>query len=261
MKAYSEQVQEFIKNNVAGRSCRELVELVNNEMGTSFTYSAMRSYKKNHNLQSGMSGGEALKGSSKLFSPEVMEFIKNNAEGKGNFELTELINHKFETNYDSKQIKNYKHRNHISSGIKGFEIGHIPKNKGVKMSPEVYEKCKNTMFKKGQIPRNHKPVGSERFGKDFYKMIKVAEPNVWKMKHVFLWEQYHGLVPSDCVVTFLDGNRKNITIENLALITRKENRMMNKKGLRSSDPELTTTGIALTKLKCAISKKMKTKGD
>jgi len=36
MKKYSKEVHEFIANNVVGRSCQELMELVNREMGTNF---------------------------------------------------------------------------------------------------------------------------------------------------------------------------------------------------------------------------------
>lgn len=53
--------------------------------------------------------------------------------------------------------------------------GNIPFNKGKKgyMSAEQYEKCKQTMFKKGNIPANHRPIGSERVGKDGYILIKI----------------------------------------------------------------------------------------
>jgi hypothetical protein len=39
-----------------------------------------------------------------------------------------------------------------SGKISRFPKGNIPVNKGKKMSPEMYEKCKGTMFKPGQVP-------------------------------------------------------------------------------------------------------------
>lgn len=40
-----------------------------------------------------------------------------------------------------------------------FPKGHTPANKGKKMEPETYQKCKPTMFKKGQLPANTKHFG------------------------------------------------------------------------------------------------------
>lgn len=101
-----------------------------------------------------------------------------------------------------------------------FTSGHTPANKGKKMSPELYAKCAPTMFKKGNIPGNHREVGSERVNKDGYVEIKVAEPNKWKAKHRVIWEAANGPVKKGYNVQFKDGNPKNITLENLYLISR-----------------------------------------
>lgn len=54
-----------------------------------------------------------------------------------------------------------------------FEKGNIPWNKGRKMSPEVYSKVKNTMFKKGNFPPTTKYFGKPylhiRIRKNGYK--------------------------------------------------------------------------------------------
>ena len=66
-----------------------------------------------------------------------------------------------------------------------------------------------TMFKAGNIPNNYRPIGSERIDCDGYVMVKVADPNSWRLKQRVLYEQYHGvkLEKSD-VVLFLDGDNK-----------------------------------------------------
>lgn len=51
---------------------------------------------------------------------------------------------------------------------------------------------------------------------------------------------------------FLDGDRRNCSIENLTLVSKQENVVMNKKGLRSEDPEATRAGITAAKLTIAI---------
>lgn len=47
---YPPEVHDFIAANVEGRTCKELAELTNREMGTAFTETMMHSYKHNHGL-------------------------------------------------------------------------------------------------------------------------------------------------------------------------------------------------------------------
>ena len=101
-----------------------------------------------------------------------------------------------------------------------FRKGSIPPNKGKRMSPELYAKIAPTMFKKGHTPGNHKPVGSERVNVDGYIERKVAEPNKWECKHRIIWKQAHGDIPKGYNVQFKDGNRLNISLDNLYLISR-----------------------------------------
>ena len=110
--------------------------------------------------------------------------------------------------------------NHPNAVAHRFKKGSIPPNKGKKMSPEVYEKVKETMFKKGKSPVNHREVGSERINVDGYIEIKVAEPNRWKLKHRIIWEQVNGEIPKGYNVQFKNHNPKDCQIENLYLICR-----------------------------------------
>lgn len=103
-----------------------------------------------------------------------------------------------------------------------FKKGMVPYNKGKKMSPELYTKCAATMFKKGQTPVNHRPVGSERVSVDGYVEVKVAEPNKWRLKHRVVWEEAHGSIPPGHNIQFRDGNRQNLSLDNLYMISRAE---------------------------------------
>ena len=110
--------------------------------------------------------------------------------------------------------------NHPNAVAHRFKKGSVPPNKGKKMSPEVYEKVKETMFKKGNSPVNHREVGSERINVDGYIEIKVAEPNRWKLKHRIIWEQVNGEIPKGYNVQFKNHNPQDCRIENLYLICR-----------------------------------------
>ena len=112
--------------------------------------------------------------------------------------------------------------NHPNAVAHRFKKGSVPPNKGKKMSPEVYEKVKETMFKKGNSPVNHREVGSERINVDGYIEIKVAEPNVWRLKHRIIWEQHNGVIPAGYNVQFKNHNTQDCRIENLYIISKAE---------------------------------------
>ena len=104
------------------------------------------------------------------------------------------------------------------------------------------------MFKKGHSPQNHRPVGSERINKDGYIEIKVDEPNKWMPKHRFIWQQANGKIPSGHMVVFRDNDRANVTLDNLMMITRKENAVINHTGLSKTMGETKELAVTYAKL-------------
>lgn len=105
-----------------------------------------------------------------------------------------------------------------------FKPGQPAPNKGKTwndmFTPEQQEKIRQNLFKPGSRPHNLKPVGYEMKNKNGYWMVKVADPNVFKLKHRILWEQHHGPIPEGITIAFADGNKDNITIENLIAETK-----------------------------------------
>lgn len=178
---------------------------------------------------------------------EIMDQIKNDGvEEKYGIELTEA------------KLSNIKFEYRIKSGMRpnAFKKGNIPSNKGVKMSKERYEKCKKTMFKKGQLPAGTREIGEERKQKDGAIYVKVGI-NEWKPKNRIVWEKNNGPIPEGHIIIFLDGNTENCNIENLAMVSRAENQMLNRRRLRSENPEITKTGINIAKVKMKVIQKRK----
>jgi hypothetical protein len=249
---YSKEVMDFISNNVSGTTTRDLAELINAKFDTSFTESSMKSYKSNHDLKSGTKCGLPA-GQSKVYSPEVQDFIKKNIVGSQISTLTDTINSKFNTGYQPSQIRAYVKNHGLSSGL-DFRIpkGNIPVNKGKK---KWWVGGEETQFKKGSTPHNYMPVGSERVNTDGYHDIKIADPNKWKAKHIILWEEKYGPIPKDHVLIFGDGNKDNVSIDNLILVTRVQLAVLNCHIKIQKDVELTRTGIAIADLKTKISQR------
>ncbi|MEN6487844.1 MAG: hypothetical protein ABFD66_03015 [Smithella sp.] len=71
MRKYSEEVKAFIEQHVQGMTTKDLVVLVNAEYDLDFTVLKMRSYKKNHNLKSGIPTGIPAGKPSKQYPEEI----------------------------------------------------------------------------------------------------------------------------------------------------------------------------------------------
>lgn len=99
--------------------------------------------------------------------------------------------------------------------------GHVPDNKGKKMSPEVYKKVSAGFFKKGAKAPNVRPVGSERVNTEGYIEVKV-NARKWMLKQRLVWEKYNGVIKPGYCIIFRDGNKQNCDISNLGCITRAE---------------------------------------
>ncbi|PRS29910.1 HNH endonuclease signature motif containing protein [Bacillus pumilus] len=184
----------------------------------------------------------------RLFTEEQESFIRSHAAGLFNQELANLINQKFGLNVTRQQVKTWKHNRKISSGLTShFPKGHVPLNKGTK---GLYNVGGNkTSFKPGHKPLNYKPVGYERVDRDGYILIKVSDDGPWqkrwKHKHKVLWEEENGAIPSGHCLIFLDGNKLNVKLDNLQLITRQQLVRLNQNKLIANDPEITKTGIVM----------------
>jgi hypothetical protein len=125
---------------------------------------------------------------------------------------------------------------HPKSIATRFQKGHVPSNKGERMRADVYVKVERTMFKKGNIPANHHPVGTEMERADGYIWVKVAEPKTWTQKHRLVWEQHNGPIPRGYNVQFRNRNRRDFRIENLYLISRAD-QMRDENSLMASYPK------------------------
>ena len=173
-------------------------------------------------------------------------YLKEITPGRHYKEIQELMYEKFNHQFTISQIKSAISRYKLNTGFTGrFEKGHVPVNKGTK----GMMKANKTSFKKGQIPKNVRAVGSERVNIEGYTEIKIAEPNKWRLKHRVLYEEYHNVkLNSNESIIFMDGDRSNMSKENLTLVTRQELLKLNKLNLMSSNPELTKTGLNVAKL-------------
>jgi hypothetical protein len=102
-----------------------------------------------------------------------------------------------------------------------FQAGHSTWNagmRGVHFSP-------GTEFKPGHRGPRVCDVGAVRLRSDHGNVrafVKVAEPDVWKLRAVLVWEEANGPVPDSHVVHHIDRNTLNDDLGNLECCSRDE---------------------------------------
>lgn len=192
------------------------------------------------------------------YTDDEAAFLREYAPGHSYKEIAMEFNIRFpDRTRESCQIRAFLHNHHISTGRNGrFEKGHNSPNKGKKgYCPKG---CEKGWFKKGNVPVNHKPVGTESCRKDkngrAYVYVKVSEPNRWRPKHILEWEKHNGPVPKGMVVTFLDNDTFNTSIDNLVMIDRATHARINQGYLRTKNPEINRCTFKIGELMTAIGK-------
>jgi hypothetical protein len=136
-----------------------------------------------------------------------------------------------------------------------FRKGQTPPNKGVRRPGYAPGRMKETQFKKGQNGWNWRPVGSQRLV-DGYLYTKISDTRyvpwtqTWKPTHVLLWEKHNGRVPRGHVLVFINGDRTQIRLENLKLISRAD--LCRRNSIHNLPPELKGAILTLGQLKRRI---------
>lgn len=184
----------------------------------------------------------------KYWSKEEIEELSKIYPNISNPKLAELFKCSIDSithaanKYKFKKTLEYK-RNMVSpkflaAGRKTrFNPGNVSFNKGKKwddyMTKEAQEKSAKTHFIKGRIPHNYVLVGHERKTVDGYIEVKVrdlyGDNSVmnFELKHRLIWVKNFGPIPKNCNVSFKDGDKENLELSNLLLLTKEENLFKN----------------------------------
>lgn len=176
---------------------------------------------------------------SSKFNKDMNNFlIKNNPIMTGN-ELAFKFNQKFKTAYTKKHLLRQARL-----------LGSKP--------------LLSAKFKKGHKAFNKSPIGHERIkkNKDFV-LMKVRESyendynECWEYKHIYLYKKYHGRIPENCVIIFLDRNKRNFSKDNLVAVDKDVFRLASALKLindKPCDKEITKTALLIAQLYIQMNK-------
>ena len=189
------------------------------------------------------------------WTDEEKAYIRQNIKGTLIADLIKAFNEEFNTDVTYTQmrscVKNMKLRSGVDTRINSDLMRkHLKRNwirKGERRSPK-------TEYKPGQLPYNYKPIGSITYRQNpGYMFIKTAEKAPWKLLQRQIWEENYGPIPEGCRIWFLDGDRKNCSIENLVLLTAAESAFISQMRLWGKDPDINRNVMAIAKLRAAVS--------
>lgn len=261
---YSKRQLSFLREFYRFMKVEDLTAAFNLVYGMRQSVAGIRSALKNHRITCGRKPGQRFIRRLRLYTEEQIQFLRENYAGRVVAQLTDLFNFRFGTSMTERQIKTAVHNRHITCGRTGqFEKGKPPWNAGTR--GQGLTGRNKTSFKKGNVPPNRKPLGTERLGKDGYVEIKIAErnpytgfPTRYKQKHVHIWEQAHGPAPKGFAVVFADGDNRNFDPQNLMLVSRAELLNLNRLKYKDVPAELKPSVLALARLQVRTWAKEKT---
>lgn len=164
-----------------------------------------------------------------VYTDAEIQFLKDNSAGISRQELTDRFNTEFGLHQTKSQIQDWCSRH----GIKG---------RSKRESSQKYK------------------IGDELVLIGEVMVIQSTEPNVPILKRVeykkrILWREAHGDIPKNHLLIFLDGNKMNCTLENLACVPLTWMRILNQNGWLNGDAEVTKTALKWCELHYAISVK------
>ena len=242
---------EFLRTGYAKMTVPELTRAYNARFGTGHTECSIHSALSRRRItccRRGYPRDVYLR----VMTPEQATFVAERYREMTLTDVTAALNHRFGTTLTEKHLRHFTRNHRLRSGRTGqYDKGHRPWNHGTKglMGPNPGN------FRKGNIPANWKPLGTERINRDGYVEVKIAErdpytgsPTRYRLKHVVLWEQAHGPAPDGCVVVFRDGKKLHCEIDNLMLVTRAELMRLNQSHYADLPDDLRPSLAALVKL-------------
>ena len=243
---FTVEMEEWLKQNynLEHKTVQELTDEFNATFGTNKTKSSI--WHKAFRLTNQRLSNEPK---TRLeYTPEMIERIKEIVPLWSYKKCAEMMSEEFNYNFTSSMIEHKANRLGVRKPNNGA-------NNLDPRSPSI------NWFMKGRPSLNTKPIGTEtvmryKDGRIFV-VVKIGMPNKWEFKHRLVYKDHYGEMPDGYMINFADGNHLNFDPDNLILVSKSENIMLNKYKLRFNDKDLTKTGLTLSKLIIARGRRAK----
>ena len=219
---YTEEMLDFLRDNISGKPLKDLTAEFNKKYGTS------RSKRQILDTCYCRGWSNGLLHQKTVFPSPVVDYITAHHSGVRPREMMQKLNSTFGTTYSEEQIARFYTKHKLRSGVAS----------------------------------TYMPIGTVVFRETeqmYYEKVKDGPNPIenWRPKHQLIWEAAHGPIPEGHIVIFLDGDRTNMDLSNLALCSKPVALMLNKKGLRFSCADATKAGVLIAQITTKILEKQK----
>ena len=217
MGYYHTYNEDWIKENYLNYPSYEKLAIDHNKLfGTSITTSAMKRHCSNIGLKKPRMHEE--------FTKEQHKWLQENYPLLGVRETQKQFNKKFNANRTYHSIKNYGHNHSI---VVKDDVATKNKLREVHYNPNSKRHIKEAGYMRIECGR----------------WVIKKEDGTWDFASRVIYENEYGNIPKDYDVIFLDGDINNLSVDNLLAIPKKYSGLLLQYNLRSSNADITRTGI------------------
>lgn len=244
----TKQQERYIIENFGSMSVESLRKMFNKKFGTDFKTTAFHYHTNRLGLK---------KHIEHQYTALEDEFLRVSSSLMTREELTNAFNETFGTKIKVNTITmRCCKKGFLSQNDGKFKNGSVPWEKTAGGRDEYLKTLKggnSTSFRKGNVPMNVKPIGSIRKATDQNEeMIKTKYG--WRTKRQAEYEKYYGKLPKGIRVVCVDGNKDNVSIENLRAIDNYTMTVLMSNGWLDKGAEIFDTAVQYAKLKQALGK-------
>ena len=225
---------EWIEENLNRfSSYSALCDEYNRIFGTSVNYRSLKGHVKR------VLGLDKTRQNYRKFTEEQREFLKENYSKYNNRELHRIFNEKFNETRTMRSIKQF-----------GFYYG-------LQVDEDVKQTYRRANLDQESCPKATREAGAVRV--ECGRPLMKDQNGKWSTMAKVVWEKEHGPVPEGYIVTTLNNDPFDCRPENIVMISQHCHGYLSKFNLRSTDPEITKTGIMLGELIEAVKNQKKEK--
>lgn len=235
------ELETYIRNLAPTHTANEIVEkLAQDWPQFSMTYMQLTHYCERR--------GIARKSQRvRKYSEEYIEWLRKEAPGSMRQDLLRRSIEEFGLDIDSVKLDKLMTYYGIHTGVDTtYKKGQAGWNKGTK----GLMKRNSGSYQTGRIASNRLPVGTMRKAHDGFYETKYEQPDKWMLSHRLIWIQAGRELNSNDMILFADGNKENLSLDNLIKVTRSEMGVMKTtRGMHFDNPSVTRVNVALAKLR------------
>jgi hypothetical protein len=220
---YTELEKQFIRDHYESLTTTEIAQALGRPKSGIQTYAwrVLKIRKSPQAFAKSVSKGQQARQDIDLYSEQERQFMRDNWQTMTNAEIASALGRTF-------------------ASVKKYGNNELGLKRTHETLSRISQRPNAGQFQKGQLPPNT-IYGDEQTirirhsnkGPD-YKYIRTGFRK-WQEYHRWLWIQHNGPIPKGFIVAFENGDTMDVRIDNLKLITLKENVLRNSGSINLSD--------------------------